>query len=523
MLSGGRIFGSAFKLFCTTGKKRVNKFSFLPKKKGIFEGFGAAARHEKRGLILLSSSLTFIALYSIDKPSPLLSDSTISALPVVQCEFDERVKDLPIHKEDSKPPLLISAPCPHSNNAIDWFWLKWLSPDFPFILLSCICTIIASIYRPSIRSIFVPGTQRSFEVSRLGYLCISIALSSLMTFAAHFWVTLAADGFMHRARQSIFKQIIGQDLAFYSSTASSQTHALISMLTKEVVLARSNLKQFISNSTLTLTQTIISVYEMFLISPQITAWVVLALFPGIYGIGILGQEYLRSMRNGVRDAETEYGSHIKQCLDNVKTVKAMNAEQQELEITSSLSSEILSRSLSFNLGLSAFLALSSLTVSSMTLGLAFWLMNYNSTGTGELIQVASFLESLQNLQKSFGMLGLLLSQWGKLKDSAANLVKYMNLTPSIERPFDPDHQQNHALTPISRIELKNVSFKYNPSDPNYAITNLNAKFERGKMVAICGASGSGKSTVASILERFYQPSEGVILVDSKPLEEINIK
>lgn len=64
---------------------------------------------------------------------------------------------------------------------------------------------------------------------------------------------------------------------------------------------------------------------------------------------------------------------------------------------------------------------------------------------------------------------------------------------------------------------------YYPSRPDSKVLkNLNAKFELGKTTAIVGPSGAGKSSIAQLIESFYLPNEGEILVDGKPLKSLNL-
>lgn len=70
------------------------------------------------------------------------------------------------------------------------------------------------------------------------------------------------------------------------------------------------------------------------------------------------------------------------------------------------------------------------------------------------------------------------------------------------------------------IEYRNVNFKY---DRDYVLKNINLRIEKGKTVALVGQSGSGKSTIADLLPRFYDVEEGEILIDGKNIKDYRIK
>ena len=74
-----------------------------------------------------------------------------------------------------------------------------------------------------------------------------------------------------------------------------------------------------------------------------------------------------------------------------------------------------------------------------------------------------------------------------------------------------------------RIEIKNLSFTY-PSRPDSVVCKgYNLIIEPGEVVALVGPSGSGKSTIMNLLLRFYDPTEGNILLDGTDLRELNVR
>ncbi len=72
------------------------------------------------------------------------------------------------------------------------------------------------------------------------------------------------------------------------------------------------------------------------------------------------------------------------------------------------------------------------------------------------------------------------------------------------------------------IDLKDVSFRYETTDDK-AVNNINLNVQGGKITALVGRSGAGKSTIINLLPRFYDPQEGEIQIDSQNIKKINLK
>ena len=127
----------------------------------------------------------------------------------------------------------------------------------------------------------------------------------------------------------------------------------------------------------------------------------------------------------------------------------------------------------------------------------------------------AFLVSTQTIQRSLGNMSLLFGQYVKGLSAGSRVFEYINIEPTI-----PIHGGKkiayHNL--MGEIVFKHVSFTY-PTRPDQKILqNFNLSIPGGKIVAIVGTSGSGKSTAASLLERFYDSDDGSITID-----KVNIK
>ncbi len=104
--------------------------------------------------------------------------------------------------------------------------------------------------------------------------------------------------------------------------------------------------------------------------------------------------------------------------------------------------------------------------------------------------------------------------------AAAKIYTTIDLVPSIDSASEEGLKPN---TVIGEITVENVNFTY-PSRPDVQILkNLSLTFPAGKTTALVGASGSGKSTIISLAERFYDPLAGSVRLDGNDIRELNVK
>lgn len=102
----------------------------------------------------------------------------------------------------------------------------------------------------------------------------------------------------------------------------------------------------------------------------------------------------------------------------------------------------------------------------------------------------------------------------------------VKLFDTIDRVPSIDSASSTGLKPskvVGEITFRNVNFTY-PSRPNIPIVkNLSLRFPAGKTTALVGASGSGKSTIVNLVERFYDPISGFVELDGIDIKELSVK
>ncbi|KAH9602585.1 hypothetical protein KSS87_017648 [Heliosperma pusillum] len=113
-----------------------------------------------------------------------------------------------------------------------------------------------------------------------------------------------------------------------------------------------------------------------------------------------------------------------------------------------------------------------------------------------------------------------MSAFAKAKVAAAKIFMVIDHKPTIDR----NNETGTELDSVTgQIELKNVEFSY-PSRPDVKIlSNFSLTVPAGKTIALVGSSGSGKSTVVSLIERFYDPTEGQLLLDGHDIKTLKLR
>lgn len=135
------------------------------------------------------------------------------------------------------------------------------------------------------------------------------------------------------------------------------------------------------------------------------------------------------------------------------------------------------------------------------------------------------LASFKSIIKSFMVLIVTALAMGETLTLAPDLLKGNQMVASIFEVMDrkteiKDDVGEELKTVEGKIELRSIHFSY-PSRPDVAIFNdFNLRVPSGKSIALVGPSGSGKSSVISLILRFYDPTSGKVVIDGKMFQHI---
>jgi ATP-binding cassette, subfamily B, bacterial len=308
---------------------------------------------------------------------------------------------------------------------------------------------------------------------------------------------------VYSLRRELFAHLQQLSLSYHARARTGE------LLTK-VVSDTTAMKDVFAESALIFASHLLTVVGMFIVMFALNwklSLVVLATFPLIcYSLFYVYRRVKASARRQ-REREGMVASRIHEMLTGLHLVRAFAREKHEQERFEKESSHTLEEGVR-TARMEAAATRSAEVISAGSL-CAVVLIGALQVIRGEILpgEVLIFTAYLASMYKPLRTMARISSQFSKAMASAERIADIFKTEPDT---FD-DEQGLCPLSLQGEIVFKNVSFDY--GDGKGVLHNVSFTIMPGQRVALVGASGAGKSTIASLLLRFYEPQEGEILID----------
>lgn len=356
------------------------------------------------------------------------------------------------------------------------------------------------------------GISYTLAVLVVGIITIFL-LKNICDYLAMFFITFLRNGILQDLRNAMYKKTLELPLSFFSEKRKGDVISRISGDVYEVQNSFLMVLELIVKEPLTIVFTIIA---MFSISLKLTIFVFLFIPVSGYIISLIGKQ-LKKKSTRAQQEQGHFLSIIEETLGGLKVVKGYNSEkyfnnifQQSTHRFFTLANSITNRQ---NLAspISEFMGI-------MVIAILLWYGGHMVLVEGTLKGAAfiTYMGLAYNIltpAKSISKASYSIKKGNAAAERVLEILEQENPITS-----KPDAVQKESFD--SGILIKNVNFSY-AEEP--VLKDFSLEIQKGKTIALVGQSGSGKSTIANLLTRFYDVDTGSISIDGIDIRDMDLQ
>jgi ATP-binding cassette subfamily B (MDR/TAP) protein 1 len=403
--------------------------------------------------------------------------------------------------------------------------------DWMIFALACICAVIAGAAMPLMTVVFgnLTGMFADYFQGRSTYAQFQHTLSHVILYFVYLaigefvTVYIYVTGFIYvgghctqKLREQYLRAMLRQNIAIYDKLGSGEITTRITADTNAIQDGISEKFGLTLNAFATF---IVAFVVAFIKSWKLTLILICGVFAIILVMGTAGS----TMVSWTAEAHKEYaegGTVAEEVISSVRNATAFNTQEKLARQYDTFLARAEKSGRKVQIMMGTMIAIM-MCIVNLLYGLAFW--------EGSRLLVANDIKLSQLTTVAFAViigsfsLGNVAPNAKAFSSAVAAGVK---IFAAIARksPIDPDSDEGvRPDTLEGNIELKSIKHIY-PSRPEVVVMeDVNLVIPAGKQTALVGASGSGKSTIVGLVERFYDPVGGEVLLDGRNLKDVNLR
>ena len=362
------------------------------------------------------------------------------------------------------------------------------------------------------------GSKMSDILSQGSYMLLCAFGSLISAFIVGYLTSYISATFSQKIRKSLFSKVQSFSM---EEIKKFKTSSLITRTTNDIT----NIQMFISMG-----------LQMLIKAPITAVWAILK---------ILGKNYKWSIATGVavvvmlavigtlmlivlprfkivQKLIDNINDKARENLTGVRVIRAFNAEKYQEDRFEDGNKKLTSTQM-FNQRMMSIMSPTMYLIMNL-LPLSIYIIGsslINSAGMYDRLNIFSdmvvFSSYAMQVIMAFLMLAMIFIMYPRASVSAGRIREVLDTeTKVLDGSFSSDTKLK------GKIEFKNVSFKY-PDADEYVLKNISFKAEKGQTIALIGSTGSGKSTIVNLIMRFYDVTDGEILIDDKNIKEYKLE
>ncbi|MGZ8509101.1 MAG: ABC transporter ATP-binding protein [Chitinophagaceae bacterium] len=388
--------------------------------------------------------------------------------------------------------------------------------------LSVVLAILLAFITP-VRPLLIQVTVNKYIIQSVAHMVVNITLIQIglilletaMRFLFSFTTAWLGQSVVKDMRVAVYKKILGLNLSQFDKTP-------IGTLTTRTINDIESINDIFSEGLVPIIADLLSIVcvlvYMFSVDPQLT---LIALIP--FPIIIIATYYFKENINRsffkVRNAVAALNAFVQEHLTGMQVVQAFASEKRELEKFKRINRQHRNANIKAIFAYSVFFPIVEIVLA-LSIGLVVWWTAKEALSLQQSQQgiVIAFILCLNLL---FRPLRVLADKFNVLQMgvvASERVFKVLDNDDFIPESHASAYKPAHSLS--GKVELDKVSFAY--TNENYVLKNISFTINPGETVAIVGHTGSGKTTIISLLNRLYHIQKGAIHIDNVNIENYDL-
>jgi ATP-binding cassette subfamily B protein len=363
----------------------------------------------------------------------------------------------------------------------------------------------------------IHSTVGDDKVAVLRFACAAVlgiaALDAVSSYTEKYYTTSVGQWVTHDLRRTLYSRIQQLSLSYHDEKRSGD---LISRVTSDIDAIQSFINTTLLGALINLITLVGMIGVMFYLNWRFTL-IALSVAPVLFLVVYSYTRRIKKASREVRKKEGEIVSVVEEVLSSIRVVKAFAREDYErrrLEEESLESVEIGLRARGLKAKLTPLVDVIVAVGTCLVLWFGARLVLGSTLSAGSLVV---FIMYLSKMYKPMQELSKMTDTYSKA------LVGYERIQEVLETEKEVKNVPGAIRAPRfkGKIEFENVDFYYTPENP--ILKDLNLTIEPGQLAALVGPTGAGKTTIISLIPRFYDPISGVVSIDGTDVKRFRQK
>ncbi|KAF7145062.1 hypothetical protein RHSIM_Rhsim04G0241300 [Rhododendron simsii] len=399
-------------------------------------------------------------------------------------------------------------------------------PELPILLLGFVASSLSGVVFPllgvilsaSVKMFYEPKSELNKDSRFWALVYVGLGIATLVVILVRNYCFGVAGGkLIQRIRSLSFEKVVHQEISWFDDPKNS-SGAVGARLSTDASTVRSlvgdALAQVVQNMA-----TVIAGLVIAFTANWILALIILVVLPLVVLQGFFQQKFIDGFSDDAKATYEEASQVANDAIGSIRTIASFCAEKKVMDMYQTKCQAPMKQGVRVGLvsgtgfGFSLFLFY---CTNAFCFYIGALLVEHGKATYEDVFKVFFALTiSAVGVSQSTA----LAPDTTKAKDSAASIFEILDSKPKID---SSSNEGTTLKTVYGDIELKHVSFMY-PTRPNVPIfRDLCVTIPSGKTVALVGESGCGKSTVISLIERFYNPESGHIFLDGVEIQKFKL-